>query len=162
MRAEWPGSRTPAARRVDSGQAGEHLGAPLVNEPDTLTWNELTSDDLAGALPFYEAVVGISPRDAPMGDDPYTTLYVGEDMVGGATAPQVEGVANHWHVWFAVGDTDEAVARATGIGGSVAFGPLDIPIGRVAALADPQGAMFSVIAMTSQPGARGAACAHGG
>jgi predicted enzyme related to lactoylglutathione lyase len=63
----------------------------------------------------------------------------------------MEGLPNHWHVWFAVADTDEAVARATGIGGSVAFGPLDIPIGRVAALADPQGAMFSVIAMTSQP-----------
>jgi predicted enzyme related to lactoylglutathione lyase len=141
----------PSGAAVGLWQAGNHIGATLVNEPDTLTWNELTSDDLAGALPFYEAVVGISPRDAPMGDDTYTTLYVGEDMVGGATAPQMEGVANHWHVWFAVGDTDEAVARATGIGGSVAFGPLDIPIGRVAALADPQGAMFSVIAMTSQP-----------
>jgi predicted enzyme related to lactoylglutathione lyase len=58
----------------------------------------------------------------------------------------MEGVPNHWHVYFAVEDVAEAVAKATSLGGGVVNGPFDTPIGPMAALRDPQGAMFSVFA----------------
>jgi uncharacterized protein len=140
----------PSGAAVGLWQASDHIGATLVNEPNTLTWNELTSNDLATALPFYEAVVGLTARETPMGEDKYTMLFVGEDFVGGATAPQMDGVPNHWHVWFAVADADAAVATATAGGGSVILGPQDMPIGRIAVLTDPQGAGFSIIAMKPQ------------
>jgi predicted enzyme related to lactoylglutathione lyase len=140
----------PSGAAVGLWQASDHIGATLVNEPNTLTWNELTSNDLVAALPFYEAVVGLTARETPMGEHNYTMLFVGEDFVGGATIPQMEGVPNHWHVWFAVADADAAVATATAGGASVLLGPQDMEIGRIAVLTDPQGAGFSIIAMKPQ------------
>ena len=141
----------PSGAPVALWQAHGHIGAGLVNEPGTLAWNELTCDDLEAALPFYEAVVGLTARTEPMGDQEYTLLCVGEDMAGGATTPQMAGVPNHWHVWFAVGDADATAAAATAGGGRVLMEPMDMPIGRIATLADPQGAVFSVIAMAPTP-----------
>jgi hypothetical protein len=140
----------PSGAAVGLWQASAHIGATLVNEPNTLTWNELTSNDLAAALPFYEAVVGLTARETPMGEHNYTMLFVGENFVGGATIPQMEGVPNHWHVWFAVADADAAAATAAAGGATVILGPQDMDIGRIAVLRDPQGAGFSVIAMKPQ------------
>jgi predicted enzyme related to lactoylglutathione lyase len=137
----------PTGAAVGLWQASGHIGATLVNEPNALTWNELTSNDLAVALPFYETVVGLAAKDVPMGEDTYKMLFVGEDFVGGATAPQMDGVPNHWHVWFAVSDADASAATAIAGGGKVVVEPQDMPIGRIATVADPQGAYFSIIAM---------------
>jgi uncharacterized protein len=53
-----------------------------------------------------------------------------------------------WVTYFAVADCDAAVARARELGGTVLAGPENAPgIGRWATLQDPQGAVFSVIAM---------------
>ena len=141
----------PVGTPVALWQAGNHIGARIVNEPNTLTWNELTSSDLEAALPFYEEVVGLSARSVPMGEGEYTMLFVGEDMAGGATPPQMEGVPNHWHVWFAVSDPDATAAAATAAGGRALVGPVDMPVGRFATLTDPQGAVFSVIALSPPP-----------
>ncbi len=42
-------------------------------------------------------------------------------------------------------DTDATVAKAGELGGTVVSEPTDIAPGRLAVLADPQGAVFSVI-----------------
>jgi predicted enzyme related to lactoylglutathione lyase len=141
----------PSGAAVGLWQAREHIGATLVNEPGTLTWNELVSSDLPTALPFYEALLGMTAQDTPMGDATYTTLHAAGAMVGGARPPGMEGVPNHWHVWFAAADADETAAKAASAGGTVLLAPLDMPIGRFTALADPQGAAFSVIALSPQP-----------
>jgi predicted enzyme related to lactoylglutathione lyase len=140
----------PSGAPVALWQARNHIGARRVNEPNTLTWNELMSNDLDAALPFYEAVLGVTARATPMGDDEYTMLYVGENETGGA-APPMEGAPNHWHVWFAVSDADAAAAAARDGGGRVIIEPTDMPVGRMATLADPQGAVFSVIATNQAP-----------
>jgi uncharacterized protein len=148
-RMAWVGDATGA--NAGLWQAGRHIGATLVNEPNTLTWNELISDDLPTALPFWEKLVGITGQEGPpVGDQPYTMLYVGEAMAGGATAPMMPGIPNHWHVWFAVADADATAAAATAAGGSIMYGPEDIPIGRIVVITDPQGAVFSVIQMNPQ------------
>ena len=81
----------PTGAAVGLWQASGHIGATLVNEPNTLTWNELTTDDVAAALPFYETVVGLTSKEVPMGEVNYTMLYVGEDFVGGATPRRRRG-----------------------------------------------------------------------
>jgi hypothetical protein len=53
-----------------------------------------------------------------------------------------------WLTYFAVADCDATVRRAGELGGKVLAGPENAPgIGRWATLEDPQGAVFSVIAM---------------
>jgi uncharacterized protein len=44
-----------------------------------------------------------------------------------------------------VGDTDATVTDAKARGAAVIAEPMDIPPGRMAVLADPQGAMFNII-----------------
>jgi predicted enzyme related to lactoylglutathione lyase len=63
----------------------------------------------------------------------------------------MEGVPNHWHVYFAVDDADATAAKATELGGSVMVAPFDSPVGRMAVLTDPQGAVFSIIKPAPQP-----------
>ena len=54
-------------------------------------------------------------------------LKVGDDMVGGIMAPPMEGIPNHWHVYFAVEDIDAAVDKARQLGGTVVNGPFADP-----------------------------------
>lgn len=127
-------------------QAGEHLGSGLANEPGTVMWNELVTNDLHSALPFYETVLGIDAVPMPMGDGSYTILRVEGNDVGGATNPPMPGAPNHWHVYFAVVSTDDSAAKATDLGASVIVEPFDIPtVGRVAIIQDPQGGFFSLL-----------------
>ncbi len=134
----------PSGAAVGLWQAKGHIGATLVNEPGSLVWNELITSDGDAAIAFYGAVVGITPEATDMGDGSYTLLKVGDQMVGGTMAPPMEGIPNHWHVYFGVADIDAAVAKARELGATVLNGPFDTPVGKMAALADPQGAMFSL------------------
>ena len=52
---------------------------------------------------------------------------------------------SYWGVYFTVADADATVARAQELGGSVMFGPDDTPVGRLAAIVDPQGGNFSIM-----------------
>ena len=129
-------------------QPKDHIGAQLVNEPGTLTWNELNSRDTAAAGPFYRAVFGWSGEEEAFGDSSYTQFDIGGAPMGGMAPmnPDVPAeVPSHWLVYFAVDDTDATVAAATSAGGSVQVPPMDIPPGRFAVLADPGGATFAII-----------------
>ena len=55
-------------------------------------------------------------------------------------------VAPHWSVTFAVADTDAVAEKAVALGCSVVAPPFDAGPTRVAVLADPQGAVFTVSA----------------
>lgn len=135
----------PSGAAVALWQANTHIGASLVNEPGTVTWNELITTD-PSVTAFYEQVVGLTTAamdDTGIGG--YTLFQAGGQPVGGTTAPQMPGVPNHWHVYFAVADADASAAKVTGLGGSVLTEPFDTPAGRMAVVRDPQGATFSII-----------------
>jgi len=140
----------PTGAAIGLWQAKGHIGATLVNEPGTVIWNELLTDNGEAATTFYGEVVGLSAEATDMGAGPYTLLKVGDDMVGGSMPPPMEGVPNHWHVYFAVENIDDAVAEATGLGASVVNGPFQTPIGPMATLRDPQGAYFSLFAPSGE------------
>ena len=135
----------PSGAPVALWQANQHIGATLVNEPGTLNWNELVTSD-RGVIRFYADVTGLTAENMDMGEgQPYTVFKSGDAMVGGSTAPQMPGVPSHWHVYFGTADADATAAKAAELGGSVIVPPFDTPVGRIAVLSDPQGAMFSVI-----------------
>jgi predicted enzyme related to lactoylglutathione lyase len=136
-------------------QAGTHLGATLANEPGSFTWNEFMTRDYEGAKEFYAQVFGYTYTD--MGGDAfqYSTIEVDGATVGGiGRLPDEvpEHVPPHWRVYFAVADADAAVERVRGLGGGVTRPPADSPYGRLADVADPQGAMFTVIASATPGG----------
>jgi uncharacterized protein len=146
----------PAGAVFGVWQAGSHTGADLVNEPGSLTWNELMTRDLDGATRFYEAVFGLKPAEYPMGDGPpYTLLNVGDRGVAGVmpmSAEMPDEMPSHWLAYFAVDDTDSTVAKATANGATVMQEPLDIPtVGRIAVLAGPHGETFAIIKNESPP-----------
>ena len=102
----------PSGAAVGLWQARQHIGATLVNEPGTLIWNELLTDDGEAAYAFYAEVVGLTSELSDMGGNPYTLFKVGDDMVAGSMAPPMEGIPNHWHVYFAVEAMDPALEKA--------------------------------------------------
>jgi predicted enzyme related to lactoylglutathione lyase len=136
-------------------QPGTFIGAGLVNEPGALSWNELNTRDSAGAKAFYGTVFGWDFKEDDMGEmGTYTTLMLGEGMVGGMLNMDDRGVPAevpaHWQLYFAVEDTDAAVDRVKQGGGSVMVEPMEVPAGRFAILADPHGASFAVIALSGE------------
>jgi uncharacterized protein len=140
----------PGGAALGLWQARRHTGAQIVNEPVSLAWNELNTRDTEAAKPFYDATFGWEANTAQMGEIEYTTWQLGEQPVGGmvAMAEQIPAaVPAHWLAYFAIHDTDETVEKAKAGGGELKFGPVDIPAGRFAVLADPHGAIFGVIRM---------------
>ena len=140
----------PTGVAVGLWQANRHIGATLVNETGAVIWNELITDKPDAALAFYQAVVGLTTEMAP-GQQNYMLLKVDGTYVGGCMEPPMPGVPNQWAVYFAVEDAEATVAKATANGGQVLVEPFDIPsVGRCAVLADPQGAVFSVLKPAAQ------------
>jgi predicted enzyme related to lactoylglutathione lyase len=110
-------------------------------------WNELHTSDPAAALSFYEKVVGFSQKAMPMGPgETYHILSKNDVDRGGATHHLPPGVPPHWLPYVRVADPDATVARARKQGGTVAYGPEDIPgVGRFAVILDPTGAALAVM-----------------
>ena len=139
----------PAGGVVGIWQPDQHRGAGLVNEENTFAWNELGSIDLEASKSFLATVFGYDVAAVDMGPDmEYYTLRVdGKDVAGVMPMPSEAGATapSHWMTYFAVEDPDDTVARAVASGATLIGEILDSPAGRMAVLADPQGAAFSVI-----------------
>ena len=138
----------PTGAVVALWEARAHHGAEVVEEPNTLAWNELETGDTAKAASFYGGLLGWAAEGSRYGEIDYTIFRQGERMAGGMMAIPAEWgpVPPHWLVYFAVSDCDAAAAEATRLGGSVTSPPMDIPgVGRFALIRDPQGAVFAVI-----------------
>ncbi len=135
----------PGGATLAVWQAGDHIGAGLVNEPGALCWNELFTPDPVTAMAFYGPLFGWELAPMPLGDsDTYTVLMSGDRAIGGVVPS--EGPPT-WRVTFAVEDCDVTAAAALSLGGAVTMAPEDVPdIGRFAMLTDPHGAPFGVLA----------------
>lgn len=142
----------PSGAVVCMWQANQHIGAEIVNEPGTLTWNELITNDIESAAPFYKAVFDLDTEEQDMGGGMiYTLLKSGDDMMGGMLPPPMEGIPNHWTVYFAVAEIDATTARATEMGGGAMGEVIDIPgVGKMIPIQDPQGALFMVMQAADQ------------
>lgn len=126
-------------------------GADLVNEPVSLVWNEIHTPDIDADKAFYSSVFGWAPGKPSFEGAPetYTVWQLDGKNVGGMMQ-MVEGMfppgtPPHWSVCFAVADADATVAKAREHGGEVVAEPMDMPVGRFAAIIDPQGAAFTIM-----------------
>jgi hypothetical protein len=110
-------------------------------------WNELVTGDDAAAARFYTELLGwriLEEMDmGPMGK--YRIFGLGDRRLGGMMrAPGPQQTPPAWGYYATVQGLEGAVARATGKGGKLLNGPMDVPGGRVAQLLDPQGAAFAL------------------
>ena len=112
------------------------------------------TSDLGAAKPFYRAVLGWSiaaNADPLAGEMDYRMIErAGGGMAGGAMALDpgmiTAGMKPCWQTYFGVDDVDTTVAKVESLGGSVNMPAATMEgVGRMAMLADPQGAMFYVM-----------------
>lgn len=114
-------------------------------------WYELLTSDKSAALAFYGRVLGWKGEDAGQPGVDYTFLTIDGARVGGAmTLPKEAceaGARPGWLGYIGVADADERAKSVEAKGGRILRAPQDIPgYGRFAVLADPQGAVFCIIA----------------
>lgn len=134
-------------------QPKSHIGARVVNEPGAFCWNELYTADPKKAGDFYSELFGWSGEKITISSGEYTIFTSGTGgMASGMMAIPREwgGMPPNWLVYFAVDDCEGSVEKAKSLGASVTVPPMDVPnVGRMAILADPQGAAFAVIKLAS-------------
>jgi hypothetical protein len=144
--------RDPTGAVLGVWQAKRFPGVGVRDEPNAMCWNEVLSPDRATAAAFYAALIGWDTSPMPMPTGEYTVFMSGEVGKAGCMqiTPEMGPLPPHWATYFAVADCDATTARAKALGATVLHGPEDAPgIGRWAALQDPQGAAFSIIAMAA-------------
>ncbi|MBF6555354.1 MAG: VOC family protein [Acidimicrobiales bacterium] len=131
-------------------QPGLHKGFGVLAEPGTPAWFELFTRDYESSVDFYRNVFHWDTH--VVSDSPefrYTTLGEGEGQMAGimdASGFLPDGVPAHWSVYFAVEDTDAALATIIQLGGSIVAAAEDTPYGRVATASDPNGSQFKLVA----------------
>nr|WSX54576.1 VOC family protein [Streptomyces sp. NBC_00974] len=138
----------PTGAVVGLWQAGTFDGAGIVNEHGALIWNELSTNDVAAAAAFYSAVLPVTTAASEMPDaEGYTEFKVGGRAVGGMMDLKnlPPGTPPNWLPYFSADDVDSVQAAAVRAGASVLAPAFDMAAGRMAVLADPQGAPFAVI-----------------
>jgi predicted enzyme related to lactoylglutathione lyase len=143
-----------------AGSAAEAQAlSPLVFPPSgehrvgKFVFAELVTPDLAASKRFYGGLLGWTFRDLKVGDRDYAEASLdGVAVAGLAQRPLRTGQARQpaWLSLMAVADVDAARKTALAQGARVLVEPHDRPgRGRSAVFADPQGAVFGVLASSS-------------
>jgi predicted enzyme related to lactoylglutathione lyase len=143
-------ARDPGGVVFGVWQAGTREGFETsMDEAGAFCWSEIFTREPEKSDGFFPAVFGY--RQQQMEDDgiDFRLYTLGEDTMALGRMKMTDDfppeVPPYINVYFNVPDCDDAVSKATKLGGVLRFGPMSSPFGRFAALSDPQGANFSVI-----------------
>ena len=127
----------------------------MTDQQGDFIWYELLTSDADAAAEFYGKVIGWSSQGSGMPDMDYRFFSSGDgrdnaDGVGGfmAITPEMAkgGARPCWVGYIAADDVDASVAAITAKGGAVLMPAMDLEgVGRMAMVADPQGATFYVM-----------------
>ena len=127
-----------------------------MDEPGSVWWMEALSNAPDIARTFYGTVLQWQFAAKPLPPHPsYLVGRRGETQAGGIL-PIGAGwnTPPRWQLLFRVDDLDRSTAQVTAAGGSVEFGPLDVPTaGILTSVRDPDGALY----VLTQPHPRSAA-----
>ena len=119
------------------------LGESGAELPGKVVWHDLVTPDLARSRAFYGDLFGWSFESVSNG---YTLVRNHGQLVAGMASLDDKSRASHWLPLVSVPDVDRAVQLTTERGGRSILAPFELPSrGRVALVADPQGAAFGVV-----------------
>ena len=128
-------------------------GTPLPATPPrgSFSWMELATSNYEAAFDFYSKLFGWQALHRMDMGPQGVYLIFGSDGVqhGGIYKLNQERSSRpYWLPYAEVASADSAATAATGAGGKVIVGPLEVPGGgRIAQVIDPSGAMFAVHSM---------------
>ena len=138
--------RDPVGAQFGLWQGHAHIGCEVVNEPGALLRNDLVTPNPGPARDFYAALFDFrleGNADLPDADFTFLRRPDGHEVGGIFGNPSVP--RSTWNTVFEVADADDAVRRANDAGGKGAD-PTDMLYGRIAAVTDPFGTEFSMLA----------------
>jgi len=117
----------------------------------TFVWHEQVSSDPAQAKEFYGKLFGWGTEVFGPGEIDYQMISVDEKTHGGFSKAMEGAPPPHWLGHVQVENLDESVERATSAGGKLLAGPFDMEdVGRMAIVADPQGAFLGLYQRLSE------------
>jgi hypothetical protein len=126
--------------------------------PGTFCWLDLGTGDPKREIAFYTQLLGVTAKDLPAGEGAvYTMLQLrGLDVAAiyelGENDPSRS--FSGWASYVSVASADESAKKAVELGGKIVSGPFDVmDAGRMAMVADPEGAMFALWEPRRNPGA---------
>jgi uncharacterized protein len=123
----------------------QHIGASLVNARGALTWNELASPDVEASADFYRELFGWQIEPMEGASMPYLAIQHQGHGNGGIRAA-TENEPPYWLVYFGADDIKADTSRAGEVGATTLAEPMDIGVGQISVLQDPQGAVFALYA----------------
>ena len=123
-----------ASRRWESARA---------TTPGTFSWAELAASDAGAAKDFYTGLFGWKYDDNPIPDGSVYSIALRDGKRVGALFASEQ--PPHWNCYVTVASADDAAARAADARRDAAREPFDVlDAGRMAVIADPQGAALCV------------------
>jgi predicted enzyme related to lactoylglutathione lyase len=122
-----------------------HIGASIVNTNGALSWNELATTDLDASAEFYKELFGWQADLLEGMPFPYRVIQ-NEGAGNGGMRASGDNEPTYWLVYFGTDDIDASLAKAVELGGTKLMGPMDISMGMIGVVTDPQGAVFALYA----------------
>jgi predicted enzyme related to lactoylglutathione lyase len=119
--------------------------------PGIFSWNELMTRDAAASAKFYTALFGWSREEMDMQGLTYSMFKSGDRAVCGMIAlpAEAESMPVMWMPYVTVENLETSVDHAKELGATVHKGITTIQMGKLAILADPQGAVIGLWQFTS-------------
>lgn len=97
-------------------------------------------------MTFYGEVFGWSFRTIQIAEGPYHIIENQGESIGGIMDSPAPAMPSNWTGYITVKNVDDIIQRVERLGGTILFGPEDIPdIGRFCWIKDPQGAIIAAI-----------------
>jgi uncharacterized protein len=124
----------------------EQTSNEMDTTPGIVSWNELMTRDSGASAKFYGALFGWEREDMDMGGFTYSMFKSGGRPVAGMIVlpSEAESMPVMWMGYVTVENLDTSVAQAVKLGAKICKGITEIPMGRFAILADPQGAIIGL------------------
>ena len=131
-------------------EPGDLPGSGVLDEPGSLTWNELLTRDYDRVQGFQTAVFGHEFTDETEPGGPrWATAHTGDGNPAFGLAEIDDEwpreIPPHWVASFATRNVVPGVARALDLGARLLQGPFDGPYGVGAVLSGPEGEVFSLL-----------------
>jgi predicted enzyme related to lactoylglutathione lyase len=140
----------PTGATLGAWQPGTFPGFTVLEEHGAPSWCELFTRDFSTSLDFYRSVFHWE-ADLQGDTDEFRYATMRNPDADGELAGVMDasgflpsGAPAQWSIYFDVDDADAAIAKLTSLGGSVVMAAEDTPYGRLAAVADPSGAVFKL------------------
>ncbi len=140
---------TVFAAFTPEGDAPGHSGPPVIGD---ISWYELATSDINGALDFYGKLFGWTlDSDMDMGPNGIYRLFArnGVQMGGMYNTSAAMPMPPSWSFYVHVDDIHAAAERVTAAGGKIMQPPMEVPGGMIFIASDPQGAVFAGHALSA-------------